>query len=78
MSFLSRKVQASLVAVLLFYVISSPFTYSIVDRVVTGLVGTLLPQFSSLFKVAEAGCPTHYGLLLHACVYGVVAYMLMQ
>jgi hypothetical protein len=78
MSFLSRKVQASLVAVILFYVVSSPYTYSIVDRVVGGLVGTLIPQFSSLFKVAEAGCPTQYGLLLHSVVYGLVAYSLMQ
>jgi hypothetical protein len=77
MSFLSRKLQASLTAVLLFYVISSPYTYMVVDRVVGGLVGTLIPQFSSLFKVAEAGCPTHYGLLLHAVVYGLIAYSLM-
>jgi len=77
MSFLSRKVQASLTAVILFYIISSPYTYSVVDRVVGGLVGTLVPQFSSLFKVAEAGCPTNYGLLLHAVVYGLVTYSLM-
>lgn len=74
---LSRKMQAALSAALLFYVISSPFTYRLVDQVVGSVVGAVVPQFTSMFKVAEAGCPTNYGLLLHAAVFGLVAYYMM-
>jgi hypothetical protein len=75
---LSRKVQASLVAVILFYVLSNPFTYRLVDRLVGGFVTALVPQFASVFKVAEAGTPTQYGLLLHAAVFGLVVHSLMN
>lgn len=76
--YFSRKVQASLVAALLFFVISSPFTYKFVDSIVGGLVTTIIPQFASIFKIAEAGCPTNYGLLVHSVVFGLVTYYLMQ
>jgi len=69
--------QAALTAALLFYVISSPFTYRLVDQIVGGVVGAVVPQFTSMFKVAEAGCPTNYGLLVHATVFGLVSYYLM-
>jgi hypothetical protein len=75
---LSRKLQASLVAALLFYVVSSPFTYRFVDQIVGGVVGSVVPQFTTLFKIAEAGCPTNYGLLVHSVVFGLVTYYLMQ
>lgn len=77
MSMLSRKTQASIVAALLFYVVSSPFTYRMVDRIVGTVVGAVVPQFTSLFRVAEAGCPTNYGLLVHSVVFGLVTYYLM-
>jgi hypothetical protein len=69
--------QAALTAALLFYVISSPFTYRIVDQVVGSVVGAVFPQFTSMFKIAEAGCPTNYGLIVHAAVFGLVSYYLM-
>jgi len=78
MTILSRKVQASLVGAILFFVISSPFTYRIVDTIVGTVVRAVIPQFASLFKIAEAGCPTNYGLLVHAAVFGVVTYVLMS
>jgi hypothetical protein len=71
---LSRKATAALSAALLFFVISSPFTYRLVDSVVGGVVGSVVPQFTTLFKIAEAGCPTNYGLLVHSAVFGLVAY----
>ena len=71
---LSRKATAALSAALLFFVISSPFTYRLVDSVVGGLVGSVVPQFTTLFKIAEAGCPTNYGLLVHSAVFGLVVY----
>lgn len=76
--YFSRKIQASLVAALLFFVISSPFTYKFVDNIVGGIVTAIIPQFASLFKIAEAGCPTNYGLLVHSVVFGLVTYFLMQ
>lgn len=76
--YFSRKVQASLVAALLFFVISSPFTYKLVDQLVGGIVTAIIPQFASFFKIAEAGCPTNYGLAVHAAVYGLITYLLMQ
>jgi hypothetical protein len=74
----SRKTQAAITAALLFYVISSPFTYRMVDQVVGGIVSAVAPQFSYIFKIAEAGCPTNYGLAVHAVVFGLVSYYLMS
>ncbi len=75
--YFSRKTQASLVAALLFFVVSSPFTYKFVDNIVGGIVTAIIPQFAYYFKVAEAGCPTTYGLFLHSAVFGLVTYYLM-
>jgi hypothetical protein len=74
----SRKVKAALVSALLFYVVSSPFTYKMVDKMIGGLVETVVPSMAYLFKVAESGCPTNYGLLVHSAVFGLVTYYLMQ
>ena len=74
----SRKVQASLTAALLFFVVSSPFTYKIVDTLIGGVVQTVAPSTTYLFKVAESGCPTNYGLLVHSAVFGLVTYYLMS
>ena len=78
MALLSRKAQASVIAGLLFFVISSPLTYRLVDSLIGGLVTSVLPALAPLFKVAQAGCPTTYGLVLHALVFSVITYMLMQ
>lgn len=74
---LSRKMQAALTAALLFYVISSPFTYRLVDQVVGSVVGAVAPQLTHMFKIAEAGCPTTYGLLVHSAVFALVTYYMM-
>lgn len=76
--YFSRKVQASLTAALLFFVISSPFTYKLVDGLIGSVVSAIVPQAASFFKIAEAGCPTNYGLMVHAAVFGLVTYFLMQ
>lgn len=75
---LSRKFKASVVAALLFYVISSPFTYRLVDQVVGTIVNAIVPQHIYVFKVSEDGSPTNFGLLLHAIVYGTITYHLMN
>jgi hypothetical protein len=73
----SRRVQHSLSLALLFFVVSSPYTYKLVDSLVGGIVGSIAPNLSYLLKVAEGGCPTTYGLTLHSAVFGLVAYFLM-
>jgi hypothetical protein len=78
MAFLSRKAQASIVAALLFFVVASPLTYRLVDSLVGGVVTAVVPAVAPVFKVAQAGCPTNYGLVLHAVVFGVITYLLMQ
>lgn len=75
---LSRKFQASVMAALLFYVISSPFTYLFVDKFVGSIVTVLSPQSIYVFKVSERGSPTNFGLFLHAVVYGTITYGLMN
>lgn len=74
----SRKFQASATAALLFFVVSSPFTYKLVDSLIGGLVYAVAPSMSSFFKVAESGCPTNYGLAVHSLVFGLVTYYLMS
>ena len=74
----SARTRHALTLALLFFVISSPYTYKLVDSLVGSLVGSLVPQLSWALKVAEGGCPTTYGLLLHAAVFGAVAYYLKE
>ena len=78
MAILSRKAQASIVAAILFFVVSSPLTYRLVDSLVGSIVTAIVPALAPVFKVAQAGCPTTYGLVLHASVFGVVTYLLMS
>ena len=75
---LSRKAKAAVSAALLFFIISSPLTYRLVDSLIGGVVTSLVPSLAPVFKVAQSGCPTNYGLVLHASVFGLVAYALMN
>jgi hypothetical protein len=70
------KVKHALALGLLFFVVSSPYTYTFVDKVVSTLLGGLFPSVAHLFKIAEAGTPTTYGLFVHSAVFAVVAYLL--
>jgi hypothetical protein len=78
MALLTRKAQAAIIAGLLFFVVSSPLTYRLVDSLIGGLVVSVVPSMASLFTVAQAGCPTTYGLVLHSVVFGVISYLLMR
>jgi len=73
----SKKVQHSLVLALVFFVLSSPMTYRLVDKVVMSTVGAVFPQLSSVLKIAEGGCPTQYGLLVHSAVFALVSYYVL-
>ena len=74
----SRKFQHAIAMALLFYVVSSPFTYKMVDKLIGGVVETVAPSMAYWFKVAESGCPTNYGLLVHSAVFGLVSYYIMH
>ena len=74
----SAKLRHALILALLFFVISSPALYRAVDSIVSPIVGSIAPQLSWTLKVAEGGCPTTYGLLVHSVVFGLAAYYLHQ
>lgn len=76
--FYSRKTSAALSAGLLFFVIGSPFVYKLVDQIVTGIFGSISPSIAYYFRIAESGCPTTYGLLVHAVVFALIAYAMMD
>ena len=73
---LSAKVKHAVMLGLLFFVVSSPYTYKLVDSLVMPLAGSLVPSMAHLFKIAEGGCPTTYGLVVHSAVFALVAYYL--
>ena len=73
---LSSKVKHAVALALLFFVVSSPYTYKLVDQLVGGVLSAVVPQMAYVFKIADAGCPTTYGLAVHSAVFGVLAYLL--
>jgi len=75
---LSRGLQHTLAVSLVFYIVSSPMSYRIVDSVVGGVVNAVLPQVRGLFRIAEGGQPTQYGILVHTVVFAVVAHCLLH
>jgi hypothetical protein len=75
---MSTKLKAALTAALLFFVVSSPMLYKVVDKVVGSVVGAVSPGLLHVLRVAEGGCPTTYGLALHSTVFGLVVYFLMK
>jgi hypothetical protein len=74
----SKKFQHAAALGLLFFVVSSPMTYRLVDQLVGGVAAALVPGTAHWFKVAQAGCPTTYGLALHAVVFAAVSFYLMH
>jgi hypothetical protein len=72
------KLKAALTAGLLFFVLSSPATYKLVDSLVGGVVNAVVPSLMHVFRVAESGCPTTYGLVVHSLVFAAVVYYLMK
>ena len=61
---MSPKIKAALTAGLLFFILSSPSVYKMVDRVVG--------------NVTDGCAPTMMGLALHSLVYAGVVYLLMK
>lgn len=61
----SAKVSAAIVAGLLFFIISNPVIYQLVDRFVGGLLGRI---------ASPSGCPTTWGLIVHSAVFSLAHY----
>ena len=74
----SKKFVHSFTLAVLFFVLSSPTTYSIVDRLVSTVVGAVAPHYVEMFRISSGGCPTTYGLAVHSVVFGAVSYYLLH
>lgn len=61
---LSQKVRITLLSVLIFVVVSAPFTYRVTDSLLGG-------------SVLRNSVPTWFGLAVHAAVFGFITYALM-
>ena len=62
------KIHATLQAVIVFLLVSLPFTYKTSNGLLGGLVGKLADS---------SGCPTGLGLFVHSVVFGLIVYALM-
>jgi hypothetical protein len=62
---MTTKLMAALTAGLMFFIISNPFVYQLVDKVVGGLLGDI---------ASPGGCPTTWGLIVHSAVFAAATY----
>jgi len=62
---LSPKLSAAVVAGLLFFIISNPIVYRIVDKLLGGLLGPI---------ASPSGCPTTWGLIVHSAVFAAATF----
>jgi hypothetical protein len=64
----SLKLSATIQSIIVFIIVSLPFTYKLTNRLLGGIVGRLADS---------SGCPTTMGLFIHAIVFGLIIYCLM-
>lgn len=62
---MNGKVKGAIVAGLMFFIISHPIVYRLVDSVIGGLLGNI---------ASPSGCPTTWGLIVHAAVFALASY----
>jgi hypothetical protein len=69
MSFtIDKKISATIQSMIIFIIISLPFTYKLTNSILGNIIG----------KLAEpSGCPTYLGLFIHAIVFGLIVFGLM-
>ncbi len=65
-----KKISATIQAIIVFIIVSLPMTYNFTNGIFDSLLGIQLTEFS--------GCPNMTGLLIHALVFGVIVYILMN
>jgi hypothetical protein len=64
----SVKISATIQSIIVFLLVSLPFTYKITNSLLGGIIGRL---------VDPSGCPTMLGLVVHSLVFGLIIYGLM-
>jgi hypothetical protein len=64
----TTKISATIQSIIVFIIVSLPFTYRLTNRLLGGFVGKLADP---------SGCPTALGLFIHAIVFGLIIYALM-
>lgn len=64
----TTKISATIQSIIVFIIVSLPFTYRLTNRLLGGFVGKLADP---------SGCPTALGLFIHAIVFGMIIYALM-
>ncbi len=62
---MNGKLKGALIAGLMFFIISNPMVYKLVDN----LLGSMLGRIAS-----PSGCPTNWGLIVHSAVFAVATY----
>lgn len=62
---LSAKLKGALIAGIMFFIISNPIVYKIVDGLIGGLLGNI---------ASPGGCPTTWGLIVHSAVFAAATY----
>lgn len=61
----SPKLSAAIVAGIMFFIISNPVVYKMVDQLVGGLLGPI---------ASPSGCPTTWGLIVHSTVFAAATF----
>lgn len=64
MAKLSAKLNATIQAVLVFFIVAHPLTFRFTDRWIGGMS-------------SSTGCPTELGLIVHSIVFGAIVFLLM-
>jgi hypothetical protein len=62
---MSGKLIQALVAGLMFFIVSNPTFYTLVDSVLGGLLGRI---------ASASGCPTTWGLVVHSSVFALLTF----
>lgn len=61
----SPKLSGAIVAGLMFFIISNPIVYRLVDQLLGGFLGPI---------ATPSGCPTTWGLIVHSAVFAAAVY----
>lgn len=69
MASLSVQISATVQSIVVFLIVSLPFTYKLTDSLLGGIIGRL---------ANSSGCPTTLGLIVHSLVFGLIVYALME
>lgn len=64
----ASKISATIQSIVVFLIVSTPFTYKVTNRLLGRILGNL---------AYPSGCPTTLGLLVHSLVFGLIVYGLM-